>query len=65
KDLLVLLLQLADRNSILPEGLLHYIIFLYSPAEPGVAFSLKLTTTRRACFREGSRHALLFTSTGS
>ena len=27
KDLLVLLLQLTDRNFILPEGLFHYIIF--------------------------------------
>ncbi|HJB22329.1 MAG TPA: hypothetical protein H9773_11600, partial [Candidatus Fournierella merdavium] len=38
-----LLLQLADRNSILSEGLFHYIISLHSPAQPGVVFALKLT----------------------
>lgn len=38
-----LLLQLADRNFILPVGLFHYIISLHSPAKPGVAFALKPT----------------------
>ena len=46
-NLLVFLLQLADRNSIIPGGFFsrffHYIIFLHSPAEPGVVFALKLT----------------------
>lgn len=40
------MLQLADRNFILPAGLFHYIIYLHSPAKPGVAFALKLTTQK-------------------